>query len=114
MSLPLRIVRAQFAACALLCALTLPAGGQVFWSAACGAASCLAPSALVGVLTWRGTPASSAAVVMGSLVKLFGAAALLAVALVLPVGLLPKVVVGAFLVCALAVPLIAARVAAEN
>ena len=123
--MPLRIVRAQCLFGAMLCAVLLPAGTQVFWSAVCGAAACVAPSTVVSWWLWRAETASGSGAGklvarshLASVLKLFGAGLLLGLALSVsawsPSDLAPKVIVSVFMLCALGTPLIAAAVAARN
>ena len=117
-TLPKQVARVQRNACVGACALVLlttplyAAGTGVFWSAVWGMACYVLPAVTARSLAWRRESPGAGRLMFASMMKLLGAGALLAVVLG-ATGALPKVVVGAFVVCALCGPMIAAAVVAD-
>ena len=123
MSPTLRVVRAQLLVGAVFCVLLLPLwwllpqGLAVYRSAVLGVASGVLPVCSVGWLAARRVMPSASSMIAVSLGKLVGAGVLLGVSLALTSdgsrGALTKVVLVAFLVSAVSLPVIAAMVAAR-
>ena len=121
----MRVARVQWsAALAVVClagsALVLPAavvfspGMKVFWSGFWGLTCYVVPAAGAAWLMRRNAAPSAALLVAVSVLKLLGAGMLLALVLAWSAALLLKVVVAAFVLCAVCAPVIAAAVAARS